>query len=144
MRKNLLATLLACLALGGTTLHATTLYWSGDGTTQGGPGTWNTTLARWGTSTSGPFTTVWNNANTDSAIIDNGTGAGGSIVIGAAITMRGTLTLNGSGGTYPAYTINGASAMTFAAGSTLTTAMNRSLNCPYSGTITKALSLIHI
>ncbi|MCX6890378.1 MAG: Ig-like domain repeat protein, partial [Verrucomicrobia bacterium] len=138
MRKNLLATLLACLALGGTTLHATTLYWSGDGTTQGGPGTWNTTLARWGTSTSGPFTTVWNNANTDSAIIDNGTGAGGSIVIGAAITMRGTLTLNGSGGTYPAYTINGASAMTFAAGSTLTTAMNRIMSCPYSGTITKA------
>ena len=138
MRKKLLAACLACLALGGPTLHATTLYWSGDGTTQGGPGTWNTTLARWGTSTSGPFTTVWNNANTDSATIDNGTGAGGSIVIGAAITMRGTLTMNGSGGTSPAYTIDGSSTMTFAVGSTLTTAMNRSLNCPYSGTITKA------
>src|SRR5437899_6500346 len=44
-----------------TNLRATVLYWSGGGSVVGGAGTWDTTNVRWGTSTAGPFTTVWNN-----------------------------------------------------------------------------------
>src|SRR5215211_5619266 len=46
---------------------ATNLFWSGNGTTQGGAGTWNTTTARFGTVAAGPYATIWNNANVDSA-----------------------------------------------------------------------------
>jgi len=37
------------------------LYWSANGTSAGGSGTWDTTNERWGTAAGGPFTTVWDN-----------------------------------------------------------------------------------
>ena len=40
---------------------AATLYWSGNGSYQGGAGIWDTTLPRFGSSGGGPFSTVWNN-----------------------------------------------------------------------------------
>src|SRR5436190_1798564 len=128
------------LSIASLSSQATLLFWSGDGTTQGGAGTWDTTNARWGTSTSGPFTTVWNNANSDDATVDNGTGAGGSIVLGTALTMNGTLTLNGSCGTCASYTIDSAAnTMTFAASSAISvpSGVSRSFNARYAGTITK-------
>ncbi len=122
-------------------VEGTQLFWSGDGTTFGGAGTWDTVTAHWGTSTSGPFTIVWNNAAADDATIDNGTGAGGSIVINSPITFAGTLTLNTACGTCPAYTIDGTGTMTFTPGSAISAPVNvnmmRSINVRYAGIITK-------
>jgi fibronectin-binding autotransporter adhesin len=50
------------------------LFWSGNGTTQGGVGTWNTTVAHWDTTAGGPYATIWNNANVDSAEFGNTAG----------------------------------------------------------------------
>src|SRR5262249_4826680 len=99
--STLRAAIVGCIALSLTSVssRATQFFWRGDGTTQGGPGTWDTTNTRWGTSISGPFTTVWDNTAVNDATIDNGTGAGGSIVISGFITNQGTLTLNASCGT---------------------------------------------
>jgi fibronectin-binding autotransporter adhesin len=49
--------------------HAATLFWSGDGITAGGAGSWNTTTTnpRWGTAAGGPFNRVWTNALVDTA-----------------------------------------------------------------------------
>src|ERR1051326_7230513 len=139
MKRLLLQATLFCLTLSTASLQATVLFWSGDGTTQGGPGTWDTTNARWGTSTSGPFTTVWNNANSDDATFDNGTGAGGIITIGTGLNMNGTLTLNGSCGTCASYVIQGTPITTFSPASAISTpsGVTRSFNSPYAGTITK-------
>src|ERR1035437_2683492 len=94
MKHKLLSASLLCLALGSASVHADLLYWSANGTVvSGSPGTWNTTLARWGTSTSGPFTTVWNNANSDSATLSASGASFGSILLGANITMNGTLSM---------------------------------------------------
>jgi hypothetical protein len=148
MKHKLLVISLLCLALGSASVHADTLFWSGNGTALGGGGTWNTTLTRWSTSSSGPFTAVWNNANTDSAMFSAGTGAtgGGSVVLGLGITMNGTLTMSQTAGTYANYSINGTSTLTFSSGSTVVaqnysgaaTVTCGSLNGPYAGTITKS------
>src|SRR4051794_34565558 len=70
--------------------HATELWWSANGTTVGGALTgataWNTTNAHWGTSNAGPFTTVWNNGNVDSATFE---GTSGTVNINAG-TATGT------------------------------------------------------
>src|ERR1017187_1475314 len=121
MKHRLLVTSLLALVLAGASAHASTLYWSGIGTALGGVGTWNTTGANWGTSTSGPFTTVWNNANSDSAFLSGLSTQGGTglVTLGVPITMNGTLTWQQTPGTYPSYSINGANALTFSPGSTL-------------------------
>lgn len=66
------------------------LFWSGDGTTLGGVGTWNTTLQRWSNVNTGPFTTVWTNSPVENAILD---GTPGAITTGSAITV-GVITAN--------------------------------------------------
>jgi autotransporter-associated beta strand protein len=140
MKHNLLATSLLCLALGNASVHATLLYWSANGTALGGStGTWDTTNQRWGTSTSGPFTTVWNNANTDSATLSASGAAFGTVVLGANVTMNGTLSIEQTPGTWPAWTINGANTITFGASSTLAGPATGSstINGKYAGTITK-------
>jgi autotransporter-associated beta strand protein len=146
MKKNLITTLLICLALGSASVQATVLYWSGNGTTLGGGGTWNTTNLRWGTSTSGPFSSTWVNANSDTATLwgSDSTTPGGAVVIGTPITINGTLQWEQTPGTQPSYTINGSSTTTFSAGSTIncvnasgTGNAVGSLNSPYAGTITK-------
>jgi autotransporter-associated beta strand protein len=138
MKRFLL--LVAGFALLAANVRATVLYWSGSGSVVGGNGTWDTTNARWGTSTAGPFTTVWNNANTDSAIFTaSGSNPGGSVVVGTGITVNGTLQWEQTPGTFPNYTLNGSSTITFAPGSTINTvgAVVGSFNGPYAGTITK-------
>jgi autotransporter-associated beta strand protein len=71
---------------------AATLFWSGNGSTQGGSGTWDTTNARFGASSGGPFTTVWNNTTNaaDTALFG---GATATATLGSNITVRG-LTFN--------------------------------------------------
>ncbi|MCX8090775.1 MAG: autotransporter-associated beta strand repeat-containing protein [Verrucomicrobiae bacterium] len=63
-------------------------FWSADGSTQGGTGTWNTTDQRWGTSASGPFTTVWDNTTLASDIANFGGTAGTVTVDSAGINAR--------------------------------------------------------
>ncbi len=90
-----LAVLAAFLAVARPTSAATTLYWSGDGVSQGGSGTWNTTLARWGTVSTGPYSTVWNNANNDTAYFAGGVS---TVTLGANITLGGLTQTVGSTG----------------------------------------------
>ena len=75
-------------------VSAATLYWSANGTTQGGALTgataWNTTNAHWGPN-GGPWTAVWNNANVDRAVFD---------------TAAGTVNINAGTGTGTAITVN--------------------------------------
>src|SRR2546425_7457306 len=56
------------LAFGPSRACAADLFWSGDGTTEGGAGTWDTNNMRFGTLAAGPFSTIWTNANSDNAI----------------------------------------------------------------------------
>jgi fibronectin-binding autotransporter adhesin len=93
IRRIIAAAALAAPVIGlGAQVHAATLFWSGNGTVQGGVGTWNTTGQNWGTVAAGPYTTVWNNANVDSAVLDSTPGA---ITTGSAITVN-TITANTS------------------------------------------------
>lgn len=66
---------------------AATRYWSADGSTPGGDGTWNTTTAnRWASSAAGPWTLAWNNANKD---IAENSSATANITLGSNITLGG-------------------------------------------------------
>jgi len=96
---------------------AATLYWSGNGSTQGGNGTWGTTNANFGTATTGPYSTVWNNTTNaaDTALFGGSTA---TVTLGADITVRqlsfnNTVTVNGNGFTL---TTGGASNLTVTAG----------------------------
>jgi len=93
------------------TAQATDLYWSGNGATQGGNGTWDTSTARWGT-TSSSFPSAWNNANNDTAIFG---GTVGTVTNGTDITVGGLTFLT------PNYAIT-----------------NKTLTFGVSGTITNA------
>jgi fibronectin-binding autotransporter adhesin len=72
--------------------RAATFYWSGDGTTQGGSGPWDTTIASFGTAAAGPYTTIWDNAVNagDTAVFG---GVSGTVTLDAEIAVR-QLTLN--------------------------------------------------
>jgi hypothetical protein len=109
MKHKLLVVSLLCLALGSSPVHATFLYWSANGSTVSGVGTWDTTNQRWGTSTSGPFTTVWNNANSDTADFSASGSSFGAVLVGTAITVNGTLEAETTPGTWPDWTLNGTS-----------------------------------
>lgn len=77
----------ASLLLGTPPAAAATRYWSANGSTPGGDGTWNTTTAnRWATADSGPWTLTWNNANNDTAENSSGTA---NITLGSNITLGG-------------------------------------------------------
>jgi autotransporter-associated beta strand protein len=78
----------ACLlaALIAHSASAASLYWSGNGTTQGGAGTWDTTPNHWGTASSGPYPSAWNNSNNDTAIF---AGTAGTATLGADVIVGG-------------------------------------------------------
>lgn len=73
------------LIFAGSAQAATDLYWSGNGTTLGGAGTWDTTLIRWGTTTSS-FPSAWTNANNDIAHFG---ATAGTVTLGANIDVGG-------------------------------------------------------
>jgi autotransporter-associated beta strand protein len=66
---------------------AMNLHWSGNGTTQGGAGTWDTTSSRWGTAVTGPYQLNWNNANNDTAKF--GGIAAGTVTLAAGTSVGG-------------------------------------------------------
>jgi len=77
------------IAASSSPSFAAILTWSGNGSTQGGNGTWDTTTAHFGGST---YTTVWNNTTNaaDTALFG---GSVGTATLGANITVR-QLTFN--------------------------------------------------
>jgi hypothetical protein len=90
----------------------TTLYWDGDGVSPqaGGAGTWDTTNARFSTSSAGTVDQIWNNANGDDAILDTASGVvalAGPITVHTITTTIGGYSIgNGNGVTTAANKIN--------------------------------------
>ncbi len=66
--------------------RAADLYWSGDGASQGGSGTWDTVLTRWGNVAEGPYDDAWNNSNNDTAIFG---GTVGTVTLGEDVNVGG-------------------------------------------------------
>jgi len=89
---------------------STSQYWSGNGSSQGGNGTWDTTNPRWGTVAGGPFGSAWGNVYNDTAIFG---GTAGTVTLGTDIQAAG-LTFGVSG-----YTIGGAYTLTLGANSSI-------------------------
>lgn len=114
-------------------LSAATLYWSGDGVNEGGAGTWDTTTAHFGTTAAGPFTNIWNNANSDSVVFEASSGQTTN-TISSAITFKGTMNIN------TPYVFSGTSTITYNAGSSIVVASGLGLtnNNPYAGVISKS------
>jgi len=104
MAMKQLGIILIAMTLVTGSAWAGSLYWSGDGSSQGGSGGWDTTSTKWGGSTVGPFSTVWTNANNDTAIFGS---TAGTVTLGTNVQVGG-LTFSISG-----YTISGANTLTF-------------------------------
>lgn len=98
---------------------AATLYWSGNGSSQGGNGTWDTTNARFGTSSTGPYSTIWNNTTNaaDTALFGGSTA---TATLGTNITVRQLTFNNASTVAAGGFTLTtgGASSLTIASGGT--------------------------
>ncbi|MGZ5568795.1 MAG: beta strand repeat-containing protein, partial [Limisphaerales bacterium] len=88
-----------------TTSISQTLWWSGNNSTLGGAGTWNTTAQNWGVTNAAPFGLVWNNATTNTATF---AGVGGSVVVGAPVTVNRLVFLSPTN-----YSLDGSSTITF-------------------------------
>src|ERR1051325_11620746 len=129
---------LVVLALAASSVQATVLFWSANGTTVGGTGTWDTGN-HWGSSTSGPFS-PWNNANSDTADFSASGSSFGAVTVTTPITLNGTLQMETTPGTWPDWSLNGGSAavVTFGPSSTLQVNGTYTMNNYYAGTITKA------
>lgn len=128
MKKILLFSLLNFAIIASS--PAADLFWSGDGASQGGAGTWNTTSARWGGSAGGPFSTIWNNANEDSATFG---GTGGAVAIATGGVTVNKITILSSG-----YSFTGGPVITFAganAGIDVVIATNVILSANYTGSL---------
>lgn len=84
MSKGIRFQVVCVLALfAGMSVQATQYWWSGNGTTAGGSGTWNTTAAtNWSSSVGGPFDTAWPDSYSDEAIFTN--------TSGSTVTVSGT------------------------------------------------------
>jgi autotransporter-associated beta strand protein len=81
-----LSRLLALVILAMPTARAMDFHWSGNGTTQGGGGNWDTTSSRWGITSSGPFQFNWTNTNNDTARFG---GTAGTVTLATAVTVGG-------------------------------------------------------
>ena len=75
--------------LAGQPAKATNLFWSANGTTQGGAGTWNTTTPHFDTTAggtpSGTYGVTWVNTNVDSAEFG---GTSGQVNLAGPITVN--------------------------------------------------------
>jgi fibronectin-binding autotransporter adhesin len=104
------------------------LYWSGDGSTLGGSGTWDTSTGQWSSSGSAPFSAIWNNSNHDIAVFAGTAGT----VTNTGVTVGG-LTFSAAG-----YTITGGT-LTFGTAGIITNAGAATISSVIAGsaTITK-------
>ncbi len=111
MKSSLIIILVALLVAPASTLLAGDLYWSGDGSSQGGSGTWDTSNTRWGAGSGGPFSALWNNSNNDDAFFGS---TAGTVSLGTDIQV-GNLLFNTTG-----YTIGGSYVLNVGTGSAFT------------------------
>ena len=86
MKPRILSTVLALASLifAAGPAQAATLYWSANGTTLGGAGTWDTS-SHWGTTTAS-FPSAWTNANNDTARFGS---TAGTVTLGTGVTVGG-------------------------------------------------------
>jgi autotransporter-associated beta strand protein len=105
---------------------ATSLYWSGNGTTQGGAGTWDNSSSRWSPSASGPYQSNWNNSNSSSAVFRGDTA--GTVTLGTGITL-GRLQFDTA-----AYTISG-NTLTFVTTGNITANQSATISSALAGTV---------
>jgi autotransporter-associated beta strand protein len=80
---------------------AAELYWSGDGTSLGGAGTWNTTGLNFSFTNAAPFSATWTNANFDTAVFD---GTGGAVAF-SSVTLNGIMSVRSTGYSFPSGTL---------------------------------------
>jgi autotransporter-associated beta strand protein len=128
--------------LGTPSASAATLYWSGNGSTQGGSGIWdNGTTARWGTVqtglTPGTYASTWNNSNNDTADFNN---AASTPTLGSDITVGGiNAKVGGSTGTVisagsgPFKITLGLTTTTFSNAASTTAGRNLAVNAEITG-----------
>jgi fibronectin-binding autotransporter adhesin len=126
MKISKIAILLAFVfcSAAGSTQAATDLYWSANGSTLGGSGTWDTSTGQWSSDGSAPFSTVWDNGNNDTAIFGGTAGT----VTNSGVTVGG-LTFSTAG-----YTITG-SALTFGTAGIITNAVDATISSPIAGSV---------
>ncbi len=97
LSRSVLATLAVAssVVLGIPSASAqSTYFWSGNASTAGGNGTWDTTLTNWSaTGANGTFTLQWSNASNDTAVFGS---TAGTVTLGTPITAGG-LTFNTTG-----------------------------------------------
>ncbi|MFU8892485.1 MAG: InlB B-repeat-containing protein [Luteolibacter sp.] len=86
------------------------LYWSGDGSAQGGTGNWDTTNTRWGVEATGLFSEIWKSGNSSDRAIFGGTV--GTVTLQEPISVGG-ITFNTA-----AYSITG-NTLTLASGTVI-------------------------
>src|SRR4051812_28866764 len=117
MKKVFLAIAIVSVSLASTVNMArgqgvNNFYWSGNGTTQGGSGTWDTTHTRWGLFPGGPFDFIWGSDGEDDAAKFGGVPgvvqlAGPINHVAAIVTDIGGYSIgNGSGVSGSANTLN--------------------------------------
>ncbi len=145
-RTAILAVLSALLTI--TPLHAATRFWSANGSTAGGDGTWNTTTVnRWATATAGPWILAWVNSNNDIAENSSGTA---NITLGSNITLGGFTQKAGGAGTSNSIepgsgpytlTLGISGANTFLAAANSTTGRSLIVNAAITGVAGKNLVL---
>lgn len=145
-----IAVLSVLTAFADVSAHAATRYWdggsvdiatNGDGSSDGGGGTWNTSLKNWDRG-SGLTHVAWVNGS-DVAEID---GASQTITLGANITLGGIVQKSGgasiaiAGGSGPfKLTLNNTGANTFLAAASSTTGRTLTVNAVIDGGVDKNL-----
>jgi len=112
---------------------STSQYWSGNGSSQGGNGTWDTTNPRWGTVAGGPFGSAWGNTTSDTAVFGGDANAAYTVTASGSLNIK-ELTFNTLGAEGPRYTIDGGT-LNFGAGGVI-----RNANNQYDQTITSAIT----
>jgi fibronectin-binding autotransporter adhesin len=125
--RKLMAVVCAMAMLVVYFAQATDLYWSGNGTTIGGAGNWDTSTTQWGSSYSGPFSSIWNNSSTDTARFS---GTAGTVTNATGITVGG-LWFDTTG-----YVVTNTTTLTFAAANNTITLNNiaaATINGPVGG-----------
>ncbi len=145
MKKNLASImfLFVLFAVCSVATAASPMFWSANGSTLGGTGTWDATTAnRFGTSSAGPFTSAWNNANGDTGVL---AGSPGTVTISSVtaggLTMTNSTSAAWAFGTTGTLTLSGSAPTVFLDGANNSNATTNSVQMKFiiscAGTFTK-------
>jgi len=122
--SSLLAAVIAASVYYSPAANAATVTWDASGSSTGSPtdgaGTWSTSNANW---RNGSADSAWDNLASNTAVIGNNNGAGGTITLGGVINVGG-ITLNAP--TSGSYTITGGT-LNLSSGAVVTTNLNTTI-----------------